>query len=188
MAANNKGSQLGGIPERVSVKSLKEFPGNARRGDVKLIAESLQRRSQYKPLVVSSDDVVLAGNHTLRAAQSLGWTEVDIWRLNLRSDDSRATEIVLADNRISDLASFDDAALLELLESLPELDASGYSDHDLNELLKQIADEPLPEPGDASIDDLAVAWGVVIDCDSEEQQTDLIGRFLDEGLKVRAIM
>ena len=65
--------------ERVPVGSLEFFPGNARRGDVEAIARSLAENEQYAPIVVQrATRHVLAGNHTLKAAQSLGWPEIDV--------------------------------------------------------------------------------------------------------------
>ena len=56
------------------ISQLKFYPGNARRGDIDLIAESLQRLGQYKPVVAcvggkapKLKNTLLAGNHTVMA-------------------------------------------------------------------------------------------------------------------------
>lgn len=126
--------------EVVDISSLKPYPKNPRRGDVEEIAKSLSVNGQYKPIVVNRrDQTILAGNHTWRAARSLGWTHIAVSYVDV--DDYGAQKIVLADNRTSDMSSYDDAKLLELLESLPTLDGTGFKDVDLEQLQTLISGE-----------------------------------------------
>jgi ParB-like chromosome segregation protein Spo0J len=115
------------------VSSLSTLPGNPRRGDVEAVAASLKRFGQRKPIVArASDRVVIAGNHTLQAAVSLGWDEVAVSFVN--DDESTSQAYALADNRISDLSSYDDQALLDLLESVEIFDGTGYTLADVESL------------------------------------------------------
>src|SRR5450755_4786138 len=112
--------------ERVPLSSLTEFPGNPRRGDVDAIAESLRTNGLYKPLVVQkSTGHILAGNHTWKAALSLGWDQIDA--VFIDADDLRAKKIVLADNRLSDLAGYSADDLAALLTSVDDVTGTGYS-------------------------------------------------------------
>jgi hypothetical protein len=130
---------LSAIPDsldqlRVPIDSVKPHGRNPRRGDVKEIVRSLRHHGQYRPIVVNSrTSEVLAGNHTLEAARALGWDEIAATFVDV--DDDQAARIVLIDNRSNDLAGYDDAALTELLASLPDLEGTGYSPQDLTELL-----------------------------------------------------
>lgn len=127
------------IPEtlaalRVPVESLKPYSRNPRVGDVDAIAESLRVNGQYRPVVVNKrTGEVLAGNHTLKAAQKLGWSEIAATFVDV--DDEQAARIVLVDNRSNDLAEYDDSALVELLQDIEDLAGSGFSDEDLESLL-----------------------------------------------------
>ncbi len=70
--------------ETVAVASLAFDPANARKHDeanLKAIAGSLNLFGQRKPIVVTKAGVVVAGNGTLEAAKSLGWTEIDVVRV-----------------------------------------------------------------------------------------------------------
>lgn len=131
----------------IPVGDLSPHHKNARRGDVKAIAASLSKTGQYRPLVVNEGTLtgrpfeVLAGNHTLAAAKSLGWSEVDVTIVDV--DDETATRILLADNRTADLGEYDDEALVQLLEDLDELDGTGYTGDDLAGLLARV--RPVPE-------------------------------------------
>lgn len=55
----------------ISLDELTPFPGNAKRGDVDAILQSLRRNGQYRALVVREVEhgplIVLAGNHTMQA-------------------------------------------------------------------------------------------------------------------------
>lgn len=136
--------------EQVPLGDLRPYPGNARRGDVDAIAESLERNGQYRPLVVQrSTGYVLGGNHTLQAAQRLRWPTVQVTYLDV--DDDAARRIMLADNRTADLGAYDDRALLALLRDLgDDLSGTGYEEEDYDALLASL-DEPGPQEPTALI-------------------------------------
>lgn len=111
------------VPLAVPVDSLNLLPGNPRRGNVEAVARSLERFGQRKPVVVNANNgEVIAGNHTVEAAVSLGWDEVAAVMVD--DDPGTAGAFALADNRTADLAGYDDAALAELVREVVEVDAS----------------------------------------------------------------
>lgn len=117
----------------VQVSSLSPFPGNARRGNVEAIAESLMAHGQFRPIVVNSRTMqVLAGNHTLEAAISLGWSLIAAVMVDV--DEADAKRILVADNRHADLGRYDDEALLAVLRQLPDLKGTGFVPKDLDRL------------------------------------------------------
>ena len=68
--------------EKVKISSLTLDPENARKHSKKnldAIAGSLNTFGQRRPLVVW-DNIVIAGNGTIEAAKSLGWTDIEITR------------------------------------------------------------------------------------------------------------
>ena len=117
--------------EKVAIDSIKPHPKNPRLGDIALIAESLSKNGQYSPIVVWNDTII-AGTHTWKAAKSLGWKEVAITRYEGSEND--ALRILITDNRTSDIATYDNTYLLELLKSLPDLEGTGYDLADLDDL------------------------------------------------------
>ena len=117
--------------EKVAIDSIKPHPNNPRLGDIALIAESLSKNGQYSPIVVWNDTII-AGTHTWKAAKSLGWKEVAITRYEGSEND--ALRVLITDNRTSDIATYDNAYLLELLKSLPDLDGTGYDLQDIDDL------------------------------------------------------
>lgn len=141
------------------------FEGNPRRGSVETIAESLAKHGQYKPIVVNEGTLtgrpleVLAGNHTLLAARSLEWDEIDVVMVDL--PDAAARAIVAADNRTADLGEYDEFELLELLRSLDDLEGTGY-DQDYLDMLDELTSGP---PG---LDDLEDEHGPPKDDDAHD--------------------
>lgn len=125
------------LPLAVDIDTVSPYPGNPRRGDVSAIANSLQAFGQYRPIVVqAATGHILAGNHTWRAAKQLGWVQIAVNRVDV--DDAMARRIVAADNRTAELGDYDSAELAALLKTIAAedgLDATGYSDDDLAELL-----------------------------------------------------
>ena len=98
--------------ELVKVERLVPHPENPRRGNVDAVVESIRTNGFYGALVVQrSTRHVLAGNHRLLAARQLGMDEDPVaW---VDCDDERARRILVADNRSSDLAVWDDEALAD---------------------------------------------------------------------------
>ena len=123
--------------ENVDPKSLEVHPDNPRQGDIGAIVTSIENNGWFGTLVAQrSTRRVLAGNHRLQAAIALDMKDVPVYWVDV--DDAEAKRILLADNRVSDLATWDDTILVSLLESLANDDAllgSGYDGDDLDALL-----------------------------------------------------
>jgi hypothetical protein len=126
--------------KEVALITLKPYPNNPRKGNIDLIAESLKTYGQYKPITVNKrTNEILAGNHTYQAALKLGWPTIAATYVDV--DANTAAKIVLMDNRTSDAGSYDDGALFGLLDSLDDINITGYTDKDLREL-KELFDAP----------------------------------------------
>jgi site-specific DNA-methyltransferase (adenine-specific) len=135
--------------ELVNIDDLDLDPRNARKHDaknLKAIADSLEQFGQRKPIVVWGKTVV-AGNGTMAAARTLGWTEIQIVRV---PDDWSADQVkayALADNRSAELAVWDEqvlaSQLLELQEAEFDIELLGF-ELPVDELQDVVEDE-LPE-------------------------------------------
>ena len=127
--------------EQVPIVKLLQDPKNARthsERNLTAIAHSLQQFGQRKPIVVTSDNVVIAGNGTLMAASSLGWEQIDLVRVPSDWTEDQIRAFAIADNRTQDLSSFDVSILLEQLEELEtadfDLSALGFDGDYITEL------------------------------------------------------
>lgn len=122
--------------------SLAPDPANARlhpERNLTAVEASLRVYGQRKPIVVrKAGMVVTAGNGTLEAAKRLGWTHLAA--VVVDDDPITATGYAIADNRTAELATWDEVALLKLLQELEaediDLDGLGWSD-DYGQVLDQ---------------------------------------------------
>jgi len=127
--------------EEVAISELNIHPNNPRQGDIGVLVQSIETNGWYGTIVAQrSTKQVLAGNHRLMAAQIAGIETVPVYWVDV--DDATATRILLADNRTSDLAIYDDSSLAELLSGLAETEVgvagTGYDDSDLEALLFEL--------------------------------------------------
>lgn len=140
----------------VSLEDLEPFPGNARRGNIDLILDSLRANGQYKPITVRRKDdslVILTGNHTYFALlrheeeDRAGCTD---WELAndrpcqlcitvdkddptilahlVECDDDTAARINVVDNRAADVADYDRQAQQAILAAFEgDLVGTGFT-------------------------------------------------------------
>lgn len=121
---------------------LRPHERNPRRGDIEAIAASLQRFGQQRPILHDEGNSIVAGNHTYQAALTIGWTHIAAVRSDLASADE-IERYLIADNRTSDLATYDNAELRGLLEAQRTLDGTGYGDDDLEMLRAATREHPV---------------------------------------------
>lgn len=112
--------------ERIKLTDLRPDEQNARKHDqanLKAIAGSLDQFGQRKPIVITQDNRVVAGNGTLTAAKLLDWKEIDCVRVPTDWTADQIKAYALADNRTAELAEWDVQVLQVQLE---ELTAAGF--------------------------------------------------------------
>lgn len=110
--------------ESVSVESLSFDPNNARKHseeNLLAIQASLEQFGQRKPIVVTANNVVVAGNGTLEAAQVLGWSKIDVVRAPADWSSDEVKAFALADNRTAELAEWDKDILAKQLLDLEQV-------------------------------------------------------------------
>lgn len=150
----------------VSIDDVSLDLRNARKHSARnlaAIAESLSAFGQRKPIVVSQDMVVVAGNGTVAAARQLGWTQLSVAVLPW-SDPAKCMAYALADNRTAELAEWDGEVLagqlLELEAAGWGVDGLGWSARDFNRLQGMagiVEDEP-PAPPVEPVSVLGDVW------------------------------
>ena len=171
----------------MNLTDLKPHPKNVRVGNIKLIKESLQYHGQYRPIVIQDKtNYILAGNHTYKAAQELGWTQLAT--VIIECDNDQALRILLMDNRANDKATYNNQELIELLDELTatelELAGTGFDNQTLDELL----DSPEIDLTDTQQQNITEKYEVIIDCDNETQQGELLLQLSEQGYRVRSLI
>ncbi|MBI4881792.1 MAG: DNA modification methylase, partial [Planctomycetes bacterium] len=137
---DTKGSTL--QVEWVPLGRLTENPANPRHNDAAVphVAASIRRFGWQQPIVAKPTGEVVAGHTRLKAAHSLGLTEVPVFWFS--GSDLDATAFAIADNRSHEFASWDEPALAKLLEELRAEDALegvGFVEEDIDQLLAALA-------------------------------------------------
>ncbi|MBX9367093.1 ParB/RepB/Spo0J family partition protein, partial [Streptomyces sp. WAC04114] len=121
----------------VPVGDLEPHPDNPHRGDVDVIAKSIGKNGFYGTVMVQQSRMrIIAGEHRWRGAKAQGLEQVPALVIDV--DDDTATRIMLADNRTAEFGGYDDQVLTELLRGIDDLDGTGWSDDDLNDLLADL--------------------------------------------------
>jgi DNA modification methylase len=141
------------------INELKPDPRNARlhsKAQIRQLAASIEAFGFNVPILVDAQDNVLAGHARLLACKQLGYTQVPIIRLeHLSAAQARAFQ--LADNRLAEIAVWDERLLGEQLKELSELnldfslELTGFSMGEIDfriERLSAPAEQAAPDPDD----------------------------------------
>ncbi len=180
--------------ENRPITSIRPYEGNPRINDdaVAAVAESIRQFGFRQPIVVDSEGVIVIGHTRLRAAQSLGLTEVPVHvARELTAEQIRALRI--ADNKTGELAEWDLDKLGIELKAIEagdldlDLAALGFDEDELVNLLHdgvapgQTDPNAVPLPPDAAVTRLGDIWLLGdhrLMCGDSSSPTDL-DRLLD---------
>lgn len=174
-------------PLLVPIDSVRQHPDNPNNGDVDAIVESIQINGFFTAITADKDTgYILAGNHRYQALHALGATEIPvIWT---QQDPTSSTRILIADNRLGQMAQMDNAALAELLQDLQEtetgLAGSGYDDGSLEALLAQVALDQEAEIGEGEGFGSGEApngiYQVIVDFYDEDERDNLFASLVED--------
>ena len=174
--------------EWVATSSLVPWDRNPRKNDenVARVAKSIQRFGFASPIIArTADRTIIAGHTRWKAAKSLKMDRVPVRFLDL--DPADAHLLALADNRLNERSPWDDAELQRLLGEYGLEDAAlaGWSSADLEKMADELLDDvPSTDQSSAAV----VGFAVLIECESEEHQLDVIGKVEEMGWKCRALI
>jgi len=156
--------------EHWPIDKLLPYARNARQHSdeqIAQIAASIAEFGFVNPILTGADGVLVAGHGRLAAARKLGLSTVPVVVLDHLTPTQRRA-LVLADNRLAELSTWDDVLLRIELEALQDegfdLDLTGFDADALAELLAgeepehegqteddavpEIPEEPVSKPGD----------------------------------------
>jgi DNA modification methylase len=142
------------------ITSLLEYDNNPRHNEeaIEAVANSIREFGFKVPIVISSDNIIIAGHTRLKASVSLGLEEVPC----IIADDLNEEQIKafrLADNKTAELATWDLSKLEEELSHI-DMDMLQFGFEEMEELLPdnatdddfditdEIPEVPFSQPGD----------------------------------------
>lgn len=139
----------------LNVKDLIPYANNPRKNDkaVKAVANSIKEFGFKVPIIVDKNNVIVAGHTRLKAAIKLGLEEVPcIIADDLTEDQIKAFR--LADNKVGEIAEWDEAKLLVELQDIQmdmsqfEFDINLGKDVEDDDFEVELPDEPISQRGD----------------------------------------
>lgn len=154
------------------------------------IAASIKEWGWTQPIICDEDGGILAGHGRLMAAQHLGLEEVPCVVATGWSEAKRRA-YVIADNRLAETATWDQAMLATELQDLNDLDFDlslvGFDGDELAKLLDGDTEEE-NNPASPYTEDVSRQYAVEIRVENEEEQIMLIEKLTSEGLKCHALI
>lgn len=138
----------------IEIDKIKPYWRNPRKISVEAVEavkSSINRFGFNVPIVLDMDGVIIAGHTRYKAMVEMGHKLVPCVYSDMGP--KKAKEYRIADNKTAELANWDVASLklemreLDIIESIP-----GFSDREMDTLLKDINFAPLTFEGDSSID------------------------------------
>lgn len=186
---------------------LKESPDNPReiRPDrFEALKHSMRVQPsmmEARPVIADTDGFVVAGNMRQRAAIELLAEEgTTAFKAEFAHrgipvfvkafDPAERREWMLRDNQgYGDWVPGEVAQLVKMHESEGgDLELLGFDDQALSDLKKLASDDGGEPGGDAGEDPIPDTYGVVVECESEQDQIDLLEELQERGLNVRALL
>ncbi len=130
--------------QKISIEKLKPAEYNPRKDlkpedeEYQKIKKSLIEFGYVAPVIVNADMTVIGGHQRLKVLKELGYTEIECNIVDLDKDKEKALNIAL--NKIT--GEWDNTKLEELLAELKEteidMDATGFSFDEVDNMLKDI--------------------------------------------------
>ena len=140
------------------IKELRPDPANPRvhsKKQIRQIANSIETFGFNVPVLVDADLNVIAGHGRLLACRELGWTEVPTLRVDHLTP-AQARAFMIADNRLTEIASWDDRLLAQQLKDLSllgldfDIEVTGFETGEID--LRIASLEDMPEQDDDPAD------------------------------------
>ena len=130
---------------------------NARQ--IKALAKSIDTFGFVSPVIADEANVLIAGDARVEAAKRVGLAEVPVVRVE-HLDEQQKRALMIADNRLTDMSTWDDTLLAEHLKLLAEIDldfdieATGFTMGEIDLRIEGVEMAPDDDPDDAELDDV----------------------------------
>lgn len=162
------------------VSELIPYVNNPRNNDdaVDAVASSIKNFGFKVPIIVDSNNEIINGHTRLKAAKKLGLETVPV----IVADDLTPEQIKafrLADNKVGEIATWDENALAVELENLDfDMSDFGFEIEDLEVNIENRDDDTEP----ANLNEKMV---IIIEADSDEELENYFERLNEEGYPCR---
>lgn len=186
--------------EYLPLDTLKAAQRNPKDHDIGSISTSINRFGYVEPIILDErTNRIVAGHGRIESLQALrkmggkppegvkadnGAWLVPVVRGWASESDTAANAYLLASNRLTELGGWHQEGLKELLGELASQDALAGVGWDAEDLDKMLA----ANESKTVVFDVALKFQVIVDCQNEAEQAELLQRLEAEGLKCKPLM
>ena len=170
------------------IDELVPWEDNPRKNSkaVEEVRRSIERFGFAAPVVARSEDLrVIAGHTRIKAARQLGLEKIPVRLLDINEKD--ADLLSLADNKLAEIADWDDAELTKIIRDLDEagenFEGLGFSEDELKKILGEVQ-TTIDEDDYSEI----LEYRVIVLAENEEGQHELVERLEKEGYKCHMLI
>ena len=172
------------------ITELKPYEKNPRNNEdaVKYVKNSIEQFGFRVPIVISKDNVIIAGHTRYKACKELGMKEIPcVIADDLTEEQIKAFRI--ADNKVGEIAFWDNDVLAEELKGLDfDMTDFGFGDFELNILTGDYEpddyDDDLIEEYSKDESELLAKKRLIINYETEDEEEFLKKLFKVDQLKV----
>lgn len=174
----------------IDIHLVKEYENNPRHNDeaVDKVANSIKEFGFKVPIVIDENYVIVTGHTRIKAAKKLGLEKVPC----LIADDLTPEQIKafrLADNKVSEFASWDEdklyAELMELEVVDFNLETFGFETKSISTV---DTDEEEDEIYNTETDfNYKEQFGVIVMCKTEQEQEEVYNTLMDLGYECKVV-
>ena len=107
----------------VKVADLIPYPGNPRHNNksAKIVAESIKQYGYINPIIVTEDNIILAGHTRTKALKILGIEEIEVLEIGGLSD-AQIHGFVIADNRVGEYSQWNYSGIDKMMSNVSKDD------------------------------------------------------------------
>jgi hypothetical protein len=124
----------------ININDITPYDKNPRKNDkaVKDVAKSITEYGFNQPIVIDKNNIIVVGHTRWKASKLLNLTEVPVLYMPEGIDESKVKAYRIADNKLNELALWDDTLLAqeleELIKELDDVTITGFKQDEIDKL------------------------------------------------------
>ena len=176
--------------EWVAIDAVHAWKDNPRKNGKAIgeVAKSIRRFGFGAPILARRNGEIIAGHTRWEAAKKLGLDRVPVRFLDL--DPAEAHLLALADNKLGEVADWDDerlAAIVNLMQSegVDVTTGTGFDDEAIDKIVASLDTEGAEAEPEL---DASLGYKLVVDCKDERDQAMLLERLEADGYSCKPLI
>ena len=167
----------------VQLSTLKGHPQNYREhpdDQLEHVIQSIKENGIYRPIVVSKDNIILAGHGVTKGLLKMGRETAPVFKTQYNHDHPKSLKILTGDNEMSKLGEVDDRLLSELLRDIKHNDVDGLIGTGFDDMMLANLVTVTRDASEIADVDHAAEWIGLPDYQEKENEIKVSVNFLTE--------